>query len=211
MRRTEGRVDDRATSFVQSPVAQVDGDTLPAIDNDTRIWHHVHIMAGARVGARCTLGEGAHVGLNVVIGNGCKIQNGAQLFEGVTLEDEVFVGPHVVFTNVLTPRAAVSRKDAFESTLVKRGASIGANATILCGVTIGEYAIVGAGSVVTKHVEPHEVVVGVPARPHGWACRCGEMMLAPVNLVYQCPACSDRYEHREGVPGLVPFNAETTT
>ena len=144
---------------------------------DTFIWPGASICRGAKIGDRCVIGRDAHVGPNVVIGNGCKIQNGAQLFEGVMLEDDVFIGPHVVTTNVLTPRAFVNRRAEFKPTLIKRGASIGANATILCGVTIGEYAMVGAGAVVTRDVAAHALVYGNPARPHGAVCKCGEKLV----------------------------------
>ena len=160
------------------------------IGDGTDVWGAV--MRDAVVGDNCTIGQGAHVGRNVVVGNGCKIQNGAQLFEGVTLEDDVFVGPGAVFTNVMTPRAFVNRRDHFQKTLVKRGASIGANATILCGITIGEYALVGAGSVVTRDVAPHAIVVGNPAEHRKWACRCGEVLGHDSN-VFLCSVCGNRY------------------
>ena len=148
-------------------------ETPVHIGSDTKIWQ-AHVMVEARIGSECTIGDGVHVGPKVRVGNGCKIQNGAQLFEGVTLEDDVFIGPCVTFTNVRYPRAFVSRKDKFEPTRVKRGASIGANAVILCGTTVGEYALVGAGAVVTRDVRDHEIVVGNPARNAGWSCTCGE-------------------------------------
>jgi UDP-2-acetamido-3-amino-2,3-dideoxy-glucuronate N-acetyltransferase len=147
------------------------------IGEDTRIWHWVHVMAGARIGARCSIGQGCYVG-NVAIGDGCRIQNHVSIYDGVTLEDDVFVGPSCVFTNVAHPRAHVSRKDAYTPTRVGRGATLGANATIVCGVAIGAYAMVGAGAVVTRDVEPHAIVVGAPARRTGWACRCGETLPA---------------------------------
>jgi len=156
----------------------------------TKIWAFASFQAGAQIGERCTIGEGVHIGPRVVVGNGCKIQNGAQLFEGVTLEDDVFVGPHVVFTNVWTPRAFIDRKAEFKPTLVKRGASIGANATIICGVTIGEYALIGAGAVVAKDVRPHELILGVPGEHAGWVCRCG----GPLPGGNTCAACGARVE-----------------
>lgn len=136
------------------------------------VWAMAYVMGGARIGARCMLGQSVHIGTEVKIGDGCSIQNGAQVFTGVTLEDDVFLGPHVVFTNVLTPRA-FQRAPKLKRTFVSRGASIGANATILCGVTIGKYAMVGAGSVVTKNAQPHTLVTGSPAKQTGWVCRCG--------------------------------------
>jgi UDP-2-acetamido-3-amino-2,3-dideoxy-glucuronate N-acetyltransferase len=157
------------------------------IGTGTRIWHWVHVMPGARIGARCSVGQGCYIG-NVEIGEGCRIQNHVSIYDGVTLEADVFVGPSCVFTNVTHPRAHVSRKDRFESTLIQRGASLGANATIVCGVTIGPYAMVGAGAVVTRDVPAHALVVGVPARPIGWVCRCGETLPS----TFAC-ACGERY------------------
>lgn len=151
---------------------------------DCRIWHWVHVCRGARIGRACVLGQGVYVGPNVEIGEGCKIQNHVSVYEGVTLEDEVFVGPSAVFTNVRTPRAAVDRRGEFLPTRVRRGATIGANATIVCGVEIGEYAFIGAGSVVTRDVPPHALVVGNPARQIGWACVCGVPLAGP-----GCAAC----------------------
>ena len=171
-------------------------DTPVEIGEDTQIWHFTHVMDGAKIGDRCTLGQGVHVAPGVVIGNGCAIQNGVQLFTGVTLEDDVFVGPCAIFTNVTTPRAFVDRKQEFKPTLVKRGASIGANATILCGVTIGEYAMIGAGAVVTRDVSMHRIVIGNPAREDGWACRCGVRLTIPrlTTFFNPCHACAARYD-----------------
>lgn len=145
------------------------------IDDGTRVWHFSHIMGGARIGSRCSLGQNVFVANNVVIGNGVKIQNNVSVYEGVTLEDDVFCGPSAVFTNVKTPRSAFPRNSAddFLPTRVRRGASIGANATIVCGVTIGEWAFIAAGAVVAQDVPAYCLVGGVPARPMGWACRCG--------------------------------------
>jgi UDP-2-acetamido-3-amino-2,3-dideoxy-glucuronate N-acetyltransferase len=142
-------------------------DTNVAIGNGTRIWNFSHISSGASIGENCIIGDSVFVGKDVIIGNGCKIQNGAFLPAGVTLEDDVFVGPHTVFTNVKNPRAFVERKTEFQPTLVCAGASIGANCTILCGVTIGNYAMIGAGSVVTKSIIPYRLVIGNPAKVVG--------------------------------------------
>ena len=160
---------------------------------DTNIWHFVHVMPGAWVGDRCSIGQGCYIG-KVRIGRGCRIQNHVSLYEGVTLEDDVFLGPSCVFTNVKHPRAHVPRKDAFVRTLVCRGVTVGANATVVCGVTIGEYALIGAGAVVTHDVAPHAIVVGSPARPIGWACRCGETLSAEL----ACARCGDAYQLEHG-------------
>jgi UDP-2-acetamido-3-amino-2,3-dideoxy-glucuronate N-acetyltransferase len=164
------------------------------VGNETRIWHHVHVMPGAWIGDRCSIGQGCYVG-KVRIGHGCRIQNHVSIFDGVTLEDDVFLGPSCVFTNVKHPRAHVSRKATLARTLVCKGATVGANATIICGVTIGEYALIGAGAVVTRDVAPHALVVGTPARRVGWACRCGESLRADL----ACASCGDHYvlEHDE--------------
>lgn len=142
-------------------------DAGARIGEGTRIWHFCHLMPGAVVGERCTIGQNVFIDNNVVVGDGCKIQNNVSLYSGVTLEQDVFIGPSVVFTNVINPRAFIERKEEFRPTKVCRGASIGANATILCGVTIGEYALVGAGAVVTRDVAPYAKVVGNPARQVG--------------------------------------------
>lgn len=155
----------------------------------TKVWHFAHILSGTRIGERCVIGQNVMIGPDVRIGNGCKIQNNVSIFAGVTLEDDVFCGPSMVFTNVLTPRAHVSRKNEFLPTLVKRGASIGANATIVCGHTIGEYAMIGAGGVVAADVPAYGLMVGVPARRIGWVSRSGDK-LGP-DLV--CPRTGERY------------------
>jgi UDP-2-acetamido-3-amino-2,3-dideoxy-glucuronate N-acetyltransferase len=140
------------------------------------IWRGAHVMAGARLGGDCVLGQGCFVGAGVRIGDGCRIQNHVSLYDGVELEDDVFVGPSAVFTNVRRPRARYPRKPAFEITLVGKGATIGANATIVCGVRIGEHAFVGAGAVVTGDVPAHALVTGSPARIQGWICACGDTL-----------------------------------
>ncbi|MDX2192352.1 MAG: acyltransferase [Gemmatimonadales bacterium] len=139
----------------------------------TKVWHFCHVMPGAVIGARCVLGQNVVVMNGTRIGDGCRIQNNVSIYEGVTLEDDVFCGPSCVFTNVINPRAHVARKHEYRPTLVRRGATIGANATIVCGVTLGAYCLVGAGAVVTRDVPDHAVVTGVPARVTGWVCACG--------------------------------------
>ena len=143
------------------------------IGDETRIWHWVHVCAGARIGARCSLGQNVYVGNRVVIGDNVKIQNNVSVYDDVVLEDDVFCGPSMVFTNVVNPRAHVPRKDEFRTTIVRRGASIGANATIVCGHEIGVYAFIGAGAVVTRDVPAYALMVGTPARRIGWMCHCG--------------------------------------
>jgi UDP-2-acetamido-3-amino-2,3-dideoxy-glucuronate N-acetyltransferase len=164
------------------------------VGEGTMIWHFCHLLRGTRVGRHCRIGQNVVIGPDVAIGNNVKIQNNVSIYQGVTLEDDVFCGPSMVFTNVLTPRCAFPRNTAqdFAATLVKRGASIGANATIVCGHTIGEYALIGAGSVVTKDVPPYALVYGNPARQRGWACECGEV-LALVEGQAAC-VCGRRYQ-----------------
>jgi UDP-2-acetamido-3-amino-2,3-dideoxy-glucuronate N-acetyltransferase len=149
------------------------------IGADTKVWHFCHVMAGARIGARCVLGQNVFVAATAVIGDGCRIQNNVSIYDGVVLADDVFVGPSAVFTNVRTPRAAINRRGSFEPTVIGRGVTIGANATIVCGVSIGDYAFVAAGAVVTKDVPAHALVAGVPARRKGWVCACGDQIPAP--------------------------------
>ena len=143
---------------------------------DTHIWHWVHVSSGAQIGDRCSLGQNVYVGNRVTIGNNVKIQNNVSVYDNVTLEDDVFCGPSMVFTNVYNPRAVVSRKEEYRNTLVKRGATLGANCTIVCGVTIGEYAFIGAGAVVNQDVPPYALMVGVPARCIGWMSQYGEQL-----------------------------------
>lgn len=162
--------------YYAHPTAVIDQPCT--IGQGTKVWHFAHVSAGAVVGERCVLGQNVFVASHVRIGNNCKIQNNVAVYEKVTLEDDVFCGPSMVFTNVLNPRSAFprDRETGFLPTLVKRGATIGANATIVCGVTIGEHAFIGAGAVVTRDVPPYAEVCGVPARPHGWRCECGEKL-----------------------------------
>ena len=160
----------------------------------TRIWHFSHINGGAVIGEKCTLGQNVVVMNDVVIGNNVKIQNNVSVYDAVTLEDDVFCGPSMVFTNVINPRSHVPRKDEYRRTLVKRGATIGANATIVCGVTLGEYSFIGAGSVVTSDVAPFALIVGVPGKRIGWMCACGERLADSGSGT--CSACGSTYESR---------------
>lgn len=171
------------------------------IGEGTRIWHFCHVMQHARIGRDCSLGQNVFVGSDVVVGNGCRIQNNVSLYTGVILEDDVFCGPSVVFTNVLTPRSHIARNDEFRRTVVRRGASLGANSTVLCGNTIGRYAFVGAGATVTRDVPDYAMVVGTPARVAGWLCQCGLRLPFPPHHDPKteraaCTACGAAYVKR---------------
>ena len=170
------------------------------VGEGTKIWHFSHVMSGAKIGVRCSLGQNVNVGGRAVLGNGVKVQNNVSIYDDVIIEDEVFCGPSMVFTNVINPRAFVERKHEYKRTLIKRGASIGANATIVCGVTLGEYCFVGAGSVVTKDVPAYGLVYGSPARQHGWVCKCGTKLKNDLS----CPECGKTYRKSEqGIEELV--------
>lgn len=160
------------------------------IGSGTKIWHFCHVMPGTKIGENCSLGQNVVAGPDVTIGNGCKIQNNISLYKGVILEDGVFCGPSMVFTNVTTPRSEVNRREEYATTLVRKGATIGANATIVCGHELGEYCFIAAGAVVTKNVKPHAVMAGVPAKQIGWVAHSGEMLRD--DLV--CPRTGDKYE-----------------
>ena len=146
------------------------------IGEGSKIWHFCHVLSNTKIGRNCSFGQNCVIGPNVKIGNGVKVQNNISIYDGVEIEDDVFLGPSMVFTNVINPRAFIQRKDEFKKTLLKKGCSVGANATIVCGVTIGEYALIGAGAVVTKDVKPHALMVGVPARQIGWVDKAGNRM-----------------------------------
>jgi len=167
------------------------------VGRGTKIWHFCHVMPGAIIGERCNLGQNVVVMPGTRIGNNVKIQNNVSIYEGVTLEDDVFCGPSCVFTNVLNPRSHVSRKHEYRPTRVQRGSSIGANATILCGVTLGEYAFIGAGAVVTSDVPAYGLMVGVPARRVGWMCQCGERLSIAAGKA-ACAFCGTAYEEANG-------------
>ncbi len=174
------------------------------IGEGTAIWHFTHVFAGARIGRGCSLGQNVSVAATVEIGNGCKVQNNVSLYDGVVLEDDVFCGPSMVFTNVIHPRAFISRKDEFAPTRVGRGASLGANCTIVCGNDVGAYAFVGAGAVVQKDVPDHALVVGSPARRIGWACRCGESLPRTLGPA-ECARCGSSYVIHEGSLDVVRY------
>ena len=175
-------------------------DLGAAIGDGTRIWHWVHVCAGARIGSGCSLGQNVFIGNRVIIGNNVKIQNNVSVYDNVTLEDDVFCGPSMVFTNVYNPRAAVNRKAEFRDTLIERGATLGANCTIVCGTTIGAWAFVAAGAVVNRDVAAYALVAGVPARQIGWMSRHGERLDLPLSGHAQttCPHTGEVYELREG-------------
>ncbi len=160
------------------------------IGDGTKVWHFSHVMRGCRIGANCNLGQNVFVASGVVLGNNVKVQNNVSIYDGVEIEDDVFLGPSMVFTNVSTPRSHISRKDAYQPTLIRQGATIGANATVVCGNTVGRYAFIGAGTVVTRDVPAHALVMGSPARQAGWMCRCGEQLSKRLT----CASCGDTYQ-----------------
>lgn len=179
-------------------------DNGAEIGTGTKIWHFCHVMPRARIGARCNLGQNVHVASDVVIGDNVKIQNNVSLYTGVIVEDDVFLGPSMVFTNVINPRSHVSRRDEYRTTLVRKGASIGANATILCGTTLGRYCFVGAGSVVTRDVPDYALIYGSPARVRGWMCQCGEQLKFTERNGMEravCKSCGNAYRKQDQVVG----------
>ena len=178
--------------FVHDSAIVDEGATIGA---DSRVWHWVHVSAGAVIGRGCSLGQNVFVGNRVTIGDNVKIQNNVSVYDNVTLQDDVFCGPSMVFTNVYNPRSAVSRKDEYRDTLVRKGATMGANCTIVCGITIGEHAFVGAGAVVNKDVPDFALMLGVPAKQAGWMSRFGERLDLPLqgNEEVICPHTGDRY------------------
>lgn len=175
--------------FIHESAYVDDGAVIGA---GTKVWHFCHVMPGAVIGERCSLGQNVVVMNGTRVGNNCKIQNNVSIYEGVELEDDVFCGPSMVFTNVMNPRSHVPRKNEYRATRVRRGSSIGANATIVCGVTLGEYSFIGAGAVVTADVADYALMIGVPAKRIGWMCQCGERL--PDSGEGRCPACGTAYE-----------------
>ena len=175
------------------------------IGEGTKIWHFSHIMNGCRIGERCNIGQNVVISPGVILGDGVKIQNNVSVYTGVVCEDEVFLGPSCVFTNVINPRAFIERKNEYRRTMIKRGASIGANATIICGHVVGRYAFVGAGSVVTKDVPDYAMVYGVPAAVKGYVCRCGEEILFTDGEA-ECSTCGKRYrmDHQDHTVKEIP-------
>jgi UDP-2-acetamido-3-amino-2,3-dideoxy-glucuronate N-acetyltransferase len=178
-------------NFIHSSSFADEGST---IGEGTKVWHFSHIMRGAIIGKKCSIGQNVNIGSRAVIGDGVKIQNNVSIYDDVIIEDDVFCGPSCVFTNVINPRAFIERKKEYKKTTIQKGASIGANATIVCGVTIGQYALIGAGSVVTKNVPAYALVYGNPAKQSGWVCICG----VKLDNHYKCNVCGKEYSLVEG-------------
>lgn len=180
------------------PTAIVDAGAQ--IGENSRVWHWTHICGGARIGKGCSFGQNVFVGNDVVVGDNVKVQNNVSIYDAVVLEDDVFCGPSMVFTNVYNPRSAVTRKNEYRKTTIKRGATLGANCTVVCGVTVGEYAFVGAGAVINKNVKPYALMAGVPARQIGWMSQHGERLELPLqgDAVAKCPATGAVYELKAG-------------
>lgn len=186
-------------SHYQHPSAVVDEGAQ--IGDGSRVWHFVHVCGGARIGTDVSLGQNVFVGNKVVIGNNCKVQNNVSVYDNVVLEDGVFCGPSMVFTNVYNPRSLIERKDQYRDTLVKRGATLGANCTVVCGVTVGAFAFIGAGAVINRDVPDYALMVGVPARQIGWMSEFGEQLDLPLqgNGETLCPHTNARYVLNDGV------------
>lgn len=186
-------------SYYAHPTAVIDDGCR--IGDGTKVWHFCHLMNGAVIGENCNLGQNVFVGSNVVLGNNVKVQNNVSLYEGVVCENDVFIGPSAVFTNVVNPRSAVSRKDEYKKTVIQKGATIGANATILCGIVIGSYAFIGAGAVVTKDVPAYALVVGNPGKQMGWMSEYGHQLVFDSSGEAVCVGSGQRYMLKE-VEGL---------
>ena len=191
---------DRTQDYFVHESAVIDEGAV--IGKGTKIWHFSHILKGSYIGKNCNLGQNVVVGPDVKIGEGCKIQNNVSVYKGVTLEDGVFCGPSMVFTNIYNPRAEIRKMDQVRPTLVKHGATLGANATIVCGTTIGRYALIGAGSVVNKGVPNHALVVGNPAKQIGWVCTCGEKLTDCLD----CLACKRQFTNKRD--GLIEVDTK---
>lgn len=183
-------------SYFVHESSYVDKDS--EIGEDTKIWHFSHIMANSKIGKGCNIGQNVFVGEGVELGNNVKVQNNVSIYSGVICEDDVFLGPSMVFTNVMNPRSAVTRRDQYKKTLIRKGVTIGANATILCGIELGEYAFVAAGAVVTSSVLPFELVKGVPGRADGWMSRYGHKLIFKEDHVAVCPESQEEYYLNQG-------------
>lgn len=189
------------TNFFAHETAIIDENVT--IGAGTKIWHFSHIMSNAILGERCNIGQNVVISPNVVLGNNVKVQNNVSIYEGVTCEDDVFLGPSMVFTNVINPRSAIVRKNEYQKTIVRKGASIGANATIVCGNEIGEYAMIGAGAVITKTVKPYELVVGNPAKHLGWVSEYGHRLHFDKQNQAICPEIGQKYAFFENKVGKI--------
>ena len=187
----------KALPYFAHETAVIDGGC--EIGEGTRIWHFTHVMQGSKMGHHCNIGQNVVISPEVVLGNNVKVQNNVSIYTGVICEDDVFLGPSMVFTNVINPRSAVVRKNEYRKTLVRRGATIGANATIVCGVTLGEYCFVGAGAVVTKDVKPYELVFGNPSRPAGWMSEFGHKLVFDKNGSAVCPESGQTYRLEKNI------------
>ncbi len=185
-----------STQFYAHPTAVIDDGCI--IGRDTKIWHFSHIMPGAKIGENCNIGQNVVISPEVTLGNNVKVQNNVSIYTGVICEDDVFLGPSMVFTNVINPRSAINRKNEYARTLVKKGASIGANATIVCGIEIGNFAFIGAGAVVTKSVADYALVVGNPARQTGWMSEFGHKLSFNSEGIAVCPENKDTYKIQTG-------------
>lgn len=182
-------------NFFSHPTACIDDGSM--IGAGTKVWHFCHIFSGAIIGTNCNLGQNVVVSNGVILGNNVKVQNNVSIYTGVTCEDDVFLGPSCVFTNVINPRSAIPRRDQYQKTLVKKGATIGANATILCGLTIGEFAFIGAGAVVTKDVPPYALITGNPGRQTGWMSAHGYKLQFNADGIAQCPESGETYQLKQ--------------
>lgn len=185
------------TNYFIHESSYIDADVV--IGNNTKIWHFSHILSNTEIGDNCSFGQNCVVGPNVVIGNNVKIQNNVSIYEGVEVEDDVFIGPSAVFTNVINPRSFIKRKQEYKKTLLKKGVSIGANATIICGNTIGDYAFIGAGTVVTHNVPNFGLMVGIPGRQVGWVSKAGHKLEFNKENLAKCPETGDTYRLRDNV------------
>jgi len=188
------------TDYFVHPSSYVDDGA--EIGQGTKIWHFCHVMKAAKIGTNCSIGQNVFIAQNTTMGDGVKVQNNVSIYEGVVIENDVFLGPSMVFTNVINPRSHVSRKEEFRTTLIKQGATVGANATIVCGATLGEYAFVGAGAVVTSDIPAYALVYGVPGRLHGWICQCGDQlqfdMAGDVETAI-CTSCGTNYNKNDQI------------
>ena len=182
-------------------------DNGASLGEGTKVWHFSHVCSGALIGERCSLGQNVFVGHRVVIGNRCKIQNNVSIYDNVTLEDDIFCGPSMVFTNVYNPRAAIVRKEEYRSTLIRKGATLGANCTVVCGVTIGRYAFIGAGAVVNKYVPDYALMVGVPTRQIGWMSEYGEQLDLPLSGYAETRCSQTGQRYRLNGQQLAPLNS----